>query len=1213
MALCAATVISIATGLAIPMAAEADVLVNKAGKMLNRVQNGLNLQLNSWSPVRGLALRFATRKYSNFRGSAILLPPWTSSRRLWAGAASGGDGLPNSSSRRRRSPRVTDSPAPAQRRAGDVRKEGSPCQGKGTGKSRNVPKITHKKCYRPEIWNKTDWTPEEQGKGAASEVVIIKSILHGHPQNLGKVRFIILGQKDASFIPDEYKSFPYFNVGDGEAQKALLSLLDAPVTSSPSRDTSIKTNNEWTMTPQRPANWRDDEYAGEILASVYTLRDRSRIDAKRKAEQTIMNIMGSLTERFGATSSWLFLKTDDSDGEAWIEPDNKISLAYFHNTGITFLEVCAKARGNGIVGHVASTRRPYLCNDVRSGNDPYYLRSVDSTKSELAVPINCVDSKGIERLIGVFNLESSEWNAFLDSHQGELMAASTKLAPEILILHYLDHHPKAFGWHPDTLGWTLEDLIEDFCTAVSAHAGKTTVQQEDRSVGKLTRPSCTIWYLDREERRLYVRGTARFDYEYVNRRGLGENSFTWQVAYLGNGVVGYGEPSKLPGFERTRKSRNMGMVYAFAAPVFRPSDHAHTLPVGSINLYFFWEELRKQVDNNVETLKDRFPAWVLLDLAKLLGELIEGIQKLRIEVAAAYLRYRLHEHALPGITDFETVKEVILTCLDGDCCSVFARQPPDRPEKILGTLRCLATTGLRRFDGTAVDLAEISYDLDDPDEHGIASYLAESSNRNLRCRSTVDLVTRQGKSQLTPVNKYRETYSHTDTEHRPFLGISVDDPIDPAKPPTGIIRVLRRSGSKPFVHTDELLLRRIARDCHFLFYRWKESRLLREEREQPAVCGARYPFLIRVVRKGTSQSQLNAIDQLGTEFVPGAVWNRRQVDAVLLDLIDLFRNPDRKGGKQGGLIANFRLTQPRISNLSNRENRIVSIHAPLSSDPPPEERLIKHESAKVSVGLMAIEEQHAITFDAKCQYFQPILSESVNVVSGVCMPIRFLSNRGTVWGVLSLDCDDMTFDEWREEHLHVLALAARKLDFIGRDNCLRDEAVYRCMNWRDAMEQFLSLVRRTMDVDVCNIQYKASKLSFLALPGAHVQKIQDASGDFRNLRGDPGARWNERGVFKIKLGFGAFDAGLELSGIFNTVPRFNDPDLLEESIITKIVDISQLWSRFTNSRVGSGVIPLFTISFSEGPPREGIRVWKQNVEIAPDVFSRGPVPFRRDT
>jgi hypothetical protein len=44
------------TGLAIAMAVEADVAENESGKTLNHVQNGLNLQLNSWSPVRGLAL-----------------------------------------------------------------------------------------------------------------------------------------------------------------------------------------------------------------------------------------------------------------------------------------------------------------------------------------------------------------------------------------------------------------------------------------------------------------------------------------------------------------------------------------------------------------------------------------------------------------------------------------------------------------------------------------------------------------------------------------------------------------------------------------------------------------------------------------------------------------------------------------------------------------------------------------------------------------------------------------------------------------------------------------------------------------------------------------------------------------------------------------------------------------------------------------------------
>jgi hypothetical protein len=38
-----------ATKLAIGMALEADVAEDESGKTLNRVQNGLNLQLNSWS------------------------------------------------------------------------------------------------------------------------------------------------------------------------------------------------------------------------------------------------------------------------------------------------------------------------------------------------------------------------------------------------------------------------------------------------------------------------------------------------------------------------------------------------------------------------------------------------------------------------------------------------------------------------------------------------------------------------------------------------------------------------------------------------------------------------------------------------------------------------------------------------------------------------------------------------------------------------------------------------------------------------------------------------------------------------------------------------------------------------------------------------------------------------------------------------------------
>jgi hypothetical protein len=145
-----------ATKLAIPMALEADVVKNESGKTLNRVQNGLNLQLNSWSPFRLFALPLNSQITRTVGDQLFLLPPWTTSRRLWAGAASGGDGLPNSSSRRRRSLRVTDSPAPAHRRARDAGTAITKICQKKLAETRNQPKITHRLCHRP-AENKRDF------------------------------------------------------------------------------------------------------------------------------------------------------------------------------------------------------------------------------------------------------------------------------------------------------------------------------------------------------------------------------------------------------------------------------------------------------------------------------------------------------------------------------------------------------------------------------------------------------------------------------------------------------------------------------------------------------------------------------------------------------------------------------------------------------------------------------------------------------------------------------------------------------------------------------------------------------------------------------------------------------------------------------------------------------------------------------------------------
>jgi hypothetical protein len=57
--------------LAIAVAADPDVLVNKARKMLNGVQESLNVQLNSWFPWLSVCVAFELANYSKNWGSAI--------------------------------------------------------------------------------------------------------------------------------------------------------------------------------------------------------------------------------------------------------------------------------------------------------------------------------------------------------------------------------------------------------------------------------------------------------------------------------------------------------------------------------------------------------------------------------------------------------------------------------------------------------------------------------------------------------------------------------------------------------------------------------------------------------------------------------------------------------------------------------------------------------------------------------------------------------------------------------------------------------------------------------------------------------------------------------------------------------------------------------------------------------------------------------------
>src|SRR5882762_4915039 len=77
--------------------------------------------------------------------------------------------------------------------------------------------------------------------------------------------------------------------------------------------------------------------------------------------------------------------------------------------------------GEGIIGHVALTGEPIISPDVR--NDPMYFNAREETRSEMVAPII-----SNEEVIGVFDLESDDLNAYSQDDLEVLMLLSSQVA-----------------------------------------------------------------------------------------------------------------------------------------------------------------------------------------------------------------------------------------------------------------------------------------------------------------------------------------------------------------------------------------------------------------------------------------------------------------------------------------------------------------------------------------------------------------------------------------------------------------------------------------------------------------------------------------------------------------------------------------------------------------------------------------------------------------
>src|SRR3954447_27008095 len=77
--------------------------------------------------------------------------------------------------------------------------------------------------------------------------------------------------------------------------------------------------------------------------------------------------------------------------------------------------------GEGLIGHVALTRQPFISPDVR--NEPLYINAREQTRSEMVAPIISNDE-----VIGVFDLESDELNAYSEDDLEVLMLLASQVA-----------------------------------------------------------------------------------------------------------------------------------------------------------------------------------------------------------------------------------------------------------------------------------------------------------------------------------------------------------------------------------------------------------------------------------------------------------------------------------------------------------------------------------------------------------------------------------------------------------------------------------------------------------------------------------------------------------------------------------------------------------------------------------------------------------------
>lgn len=137
-------------------------------------------------------------------------------------------------------------------------------------------------------------------------------------------------------------------------------------------------------------------------------------------DEVITLVMDTLGSLLPYSAAGIYLIENDEKGESPYIFKSKTIRGY----DISFELVEPRLRlGEGFIGYVAQTGKPIICHDV--SQDSRYYQAREQTRSEMVAPIISND-----KVIGVFDLESNEINAYNDDD----LQVLTLLASQVAII-----------------------------------------------------------------------------------------------------------------------------------------------------------------------------------------------------------------------------------------------------------------------------------------------------------------------------------------------------------------------------------------------------------------------------------------------------------------------------------------------------------------------------------------------------------------------------------------------------------------------------------------------------------------------------------------------------------------------------------------------------------------------------------------------------------